>query len=107
MDSPGKIIAEYAPASAVCTLLLPGWLSQPQVVARSDGRDVVTVEVSQCHPNEEWRLVMLRKGRLCVVPLLSGQAQQRPQLTVYDAVVMVPPDQIEAFQVFIGSSEGQ
>lgn len=99
MDAFGRLTAEFEPASSVCTLLMPGWPNQPEIVPRSDSRDVITIEVSKCHPAEQWELILLRKGTLCPQVLTTGRVEGRPCRTEFDAVVSVPPGMVETLRV--------
>jgi hypothetical protein len=99
----------YGTASASCrltnkiqTLLVSKWPNQPELKAREDGLDEVTITVLKCHPNERWALVQLRGGAtLVAIPYLTGGRLSGGRIprTNHNMVVLVPPSRLETFQV--------
>jgi len=99
VTSPGVATADY-PAAEICTVLIPAWPNEPRLEARTDGQNVITVEMSKSHPDEEVRLVRLRGGMLSVITYLTRPSTTgRPHRTEYTAVVKVPPSKLGTIRV--------
>jgi hypothetical protein len=99
----GNASASYKLTDRIQTVLVPGWPIQPQLVAREDGLDKVTITVPKCHDRENWNLVAMRGGDMLVAHayLTGGQpgGSRRIQRTNHNMMVLVPPSRLKTFQV--------
>jgi hypothetical protein len=97
-----KASASYGLTTDVCTVLVPRWPREPEVVARRDNKNEVTVVVAKANPAEVWNLVQLQPGVLCVICSIPGALPKdglRIPRTVYDMEIQVLPGRLGKINV--------
>ncbi len=93
MSSESDVVSvTWSPASSVRTVLLPPWVRNIEVMARTDSHDLVTVELTRRWDNERWLALPLEEepSGLAVACLLGGGRKHCDESTVH-ARVLVPP----------------
>lgn len=91
-SQPTVVTVDYCGVEGLMDVLLPDWVRDIQVVARTDGRDCVTVEFTRRWTQERW-MAMAREGAafsLYVWCLLGGGKKLCDKSQV-KARVLVPP----------------
>lgn len=101
MSGYGTTSASYGLTDKIQTLLAPGWQAQPELKAREDGLDEVTIAVPRRHARESWHLSLTQGGTVLVAYHTDGMdinCSEFPR-TNHHMVVLVPPGRLETFQV--------
>ncbi len=80
-------------ASGFCSLSIVGWHCEPSVVARMDGQDVITVDVTRQYADQRVRLVQLRKGKLQLIALATS-SDKAPQVVEGRLPKLVPDSDV-------------
>ncbi len=91
-DKPKVVRVEHGPTQGLMNVLLPSWVRDIQVVARTDGRDLVTVVFTRRWEQERW-MAMPVEGAVfnLYVWCLLGGGQKLCDESRVRAQVLVPP----------------
>ncbi|HEX6258488.1 MAG TPA: hypothetical protein VFZ48_03340 [Candidatus Saccharimonadales bacterium] len=91
----GTVTANYGPSEDISTVLLPPWIGDIQVVARTDGRNILTVEFTRRWEQEQWLALPIAEtpsnlGMLC----LLGGGRRLCEDSAVRARILVPPKRV-------------
>lgn len=95
MSAQSDVVRVEHPAQGLMNVLLPSWVRDIQVVARTDGQGVVTVEFTRRWTQERWMAMPVEGNafNLYVWCLLGGGRKLCDESRVR-ARVLVPPEMV-------------